>query len=482
MILFWTIAALMILGLLGLLLYPLLRGPCSEFDTRSADAASIDVYREQLADLDAQLANEGGATPTLVEARTDVERALLASVGDPTRLEAVQPSAQSQRSARRASVALAATLAIGLPAVSYVLYLAHGEPRALDPTALAPRSVADRSKEPNAADIGAMVARLEQRLQSEPQDGPGWRMLGRSYFVLQRYPDAVLAFAKASTLLGESADLLVETAEAQAFAVGNRLGGEPRAQLERALELEPNHPKGLWLGGFAALQDGQPELALRRWNALLSELPPQSKEASTLNALIEGIARAGAPTESQGPGGTPETTNIAQSEGRSRGADASGAGSSGAGSSGAGSSGAGSSGAGSSGAGSSGAGSSGTSPQGPRVRIEVSVAPSLIEQVPAAADLFVIARDPDGPPMPLAVVKRSAGSLPLNVSLSDANAMTPQARLSGAKRVVLTARIALSGGPIAASGDLEGSVGPLPLSELLATDPAVSIVIERVVP
>jgi cytochrome c-type biogenesis protein CcmH len=70
-------------------------------------------------------------------------------------------------------------------------------------------------------DVDTMIERLAARLMTSPNDLQGWRMLGWSYFNMQRYDDAATAYAKAVELDPSSADLKRAYDEAKAKASGN---------------------------------------------------------------------------------------------------------------------------------------------------------------------------------------------------------------------------------------------------------------------
>jgi cytochrome c-type biogenesis protein CcmH len=115
---------------------------------------------------------------------------------------------------------------------------------------------------------------------------------------------------------------------------------------------------------------------------------------------------------------------------------------------------------------------------GPKLTVQVSLAPSLRDRLRRGAVLFVYARAEQGPPMPLAVARLDARQLPATVTLTDALAMAPQLKLSSATAVVVGARVSASGQAIAQSGDLEGDAGVVPVDR---TEP-IRIVIDKVHP
>ena len=87
----------------------------------------------------------------------------------------------------------------------------------------------------------------------------------------------------------------------------------------------------------------------------------------------------------------------------------------------------------------------------------VSVDPKLRERIAPNDTLFIFARAVNGPRMPLAVVRATAGELPREFRLDDSMAMTPAARLSGASDVIVEARISKTGSATPATGDLQGT-------------------------
>lgn len=181
-------------------------------------------------------------------------------------LAALLAAAPLWRRARRSQAAFAAVFVAG---IAGGVYLLTGRPD----LALSPPQ-ADAQE---AGDVLQMVENLAARLERAPEDPEGWTMLGRAYVLMGRYQDAARAFNEAVRRTPrEDADLLASLAEARVLADPPALEGEAGALFERALELDPENPRGLWYGGLAAEARGDSTLALERWQTLLERgLPPE---------------------------------------------------------------------------------------------------------------------------------------------------------------------------------------------------------------
>ncbi|NNF66343.1 MAG: hypothetical protein HKM98_02425 [Gammaproteobacteria bacterium] len=268
--------------------------------------------------------------------------------------------------------------------------------------------------------VEEMVSRLEQRLISSPNDAEGWQMLGRSYVVLSRYPDALEAYARARELSSDT-DVHAITGYAEALAMlrDGVIDTEVGELFEKALLVAPEDRKALWFGALAAFDRGQVDLARQRWQTLLDQNPPEEMAAFLREqmAATGGVSAGPASEEQIMP--TP-TTPVAG------------------------------------------------------VSLRVSLAPELLSRSRPDAPLFILAREINAPGPPLAVVRRSVSDLPLQISLGDDNAMVPGRVLSAHDQVEVVARIALGGTPTAQSGDLSGS-------KIVSSNGAADIVIDQVV-
>ena len=263
--------------------------------------------------------------------------------------------------------------------------------------------------------IAAMVDSLAARMKERPDDGEGWTMLARSYTVLGRFAEAIPAYAKAVALQPADAGLLADYADAVAAQKGTVSNPESLALVDRALALDPKHPKALALAGTAAYDRGDFAGAVTRWQKIADTLPPNSELLTQVQASIaeakERMGGAAPPAATAGAGVSP-------APGPADG-DAS------------------------------------------AVAGTVSLDPSLVAKAAPGDTVFVFARPAEGSRMPLAVQRARVADLPLAFRLDDSMAMSPAAKLSGARSVVVGARISKSGNAMPQPGDLSGESKPL---------------------
>ena len=275
MILFWSLAALLIAGALLFVLPPLLRRSAQHGVTAPDNAAlNIAVYRDQQRELDADR-NAGTITDEQYDrACLELERRLLDDVAADGNAAPVAARATSR------TPAVIAGLAVPLLAVG--LYFTVGNPRALAPVAIP----TDTSKGVTAAQVEAMVAKLAERMKQNPDDPQGWAMLGKSYAVMGRYEDAAAAYGKAADRVGDNPNLLADYADALAMANGQNLQGKPEALVMRALKIDPDHAKSLALAGAVAFEKKDYATAIGHWEKLVKQVPPDSEMARNVQASI----------------------------------------------------------------------------------------------------------------------------------------------------------------------------------------------------
>ena len=496
MLLFWLLALMMTVAVLLLLAPPLLRGRDTGHEDASGDA-NVALYRERLAELDRERGLGELEADRYAALREDLERGLLADVDTAPADGAPAAHTVPRPPLRR----MAAAITLAVPACGLVIYLWLGSPQALDPRAQSPRIAAGgiEPAQPGgtagparpsgatagdgpAPDVEAMVDSLAAKLAADPANAEGWLLLARSRVVQERFDGAITAYERAHALLGDSPSLLADWAEADAALAGNRFPARALGRLDRALEIDPGHEKALWLGGFAAIQHGRPDVARARWERLLARQAPESREASIVSELlarVDGAAPADAPSAAR-----PEATGSAESTESAGATDSGGSADAGKSAGPAGSAGAADSG-GSADAGKS-AGPAGSAEAvdsdgpagGPRIVVEVSLAPGLAGELGGGEPVFVFARAPSGSGPPAAVARTTVAALPATIVLDASSAMVASRSLASIEHAVVTARVARSGTVTRTSGDVEGVSEPVAVTGAAP----VRIVLSRIVP
>ena len=282
MTLFWVIGAAFILFALAFILPPILQRS-EDSDRVSEDErrnANIAVYRDQLAELEADLRNGIIGQEQYAQDREEIERRLL----DDTSTVKTKPKIVSA-SARSTAYAIA----LGLPVAAVVFYLNVGNPKAITNEAAPTRPPGATSSAPaerTQEQIEANVAALAKRLQENPTDVQGWTMLARSYNSMERFGEAAGAYAKATELSPKDADLWAEFAFVTAMASGRSLEGRPRELIDKALQVDPENAKALQLAGSAAFQAKDYKKAVGYWERVLKQAPPNSELAKQITARI----------------------------------------------------------------------------------------------------------------------------------------------------------------------------------------------------
>jgi len=273
MTIFWIIAGFLIAGAMLFILPPLLgRGRGQDSATRSE--VNLSIYRDQLHELDADLAAGMLSKEQYQSARSELEGRVLDDSGT---AEVVTPPSPGGR-----NWAIAAVIAV--PILTVALYLMLGKPGGLD--SQHQTAGANQSQEVTQEQINAMVEGLAQKLKAKPDDVEGWAMLGRSYVQLRRYGDASAAYARAAALLPNNAQLLADYADVLAMNNGRSMQGEPEKIIQQALKADPNNIKSLALAGTAAFQRQEYRSAIEVWQKLLKLVPADSQIAQQIVANI----------------------------------------------------------------------------------------------------------------------------------------------------------------------------------------------------
>jgi len=318
-------------------------------------------------------------------------------------------------------------LALFIPFAAAIIYYQLGDFNAATGREVAATIVPAGDDRPQMS-IEEAVSKLEQRLAEDPQNPDGWFMLAKTYMAMKKYHKAAASYEKVIDIVGEEPEVLLRYADAVAMTEGGNLIGKAKPIVEKIMVLIPENPTVLWMAGTAQSQQGNPKKALFYWYKLRPLLSQDANGLKQLDRLIQGA-------ESQLPAG--EVANLKQQMPKNVETPA---------------------------------------VASAEIIVTVELDPALKNQVSPNDTLFIFAKAMQGPPMPLAAVKKTVGELPITVSLNDAMAMMPQMKLSNFEQVKVSAVISKSGQPGAQAGDLFVEI----LSVNVKTQEKISLIINQV--
>ncbi|GHC69262.1 c-type cytochrome biogenesis protein CcmI [Limoniibacter endophyticus] len=280
---FWMIAALMTLVAALSVLRPFMRGKV--YDEREAN--DIDVYRDQLEEVERERASELIGEAEAKEATLEIQRRILASANE---------------NRARDKTASGMTRLVALLAVLVVLFVSWGGYSLFGAPDRPDQPLTLRMSGPiNPDDAPAMVARIEAHVRENPDDAKGWQVLGPIYLRTGRFDEAEKAFSEVIRIDGESAPLLVALAETQIMREGGRINDAAKANAQKAAELEPRMPKARFMLALADVQDGRTDEAQAKLEAIREDEPEGSEwQQAAVQALADVNARATA-TAGQAP-------------------------------------------------------------------------------------------------------------------------------------------------------------------------------------
>ncbi len=270
---------------------------------------------------------------------------------------------------------------------------------------------------PTAEDIDKMISQLEQKMQNEPENATGWTMLGRSYMMLKRFPEAVGALDKALALTPEEPELMLSLADAVAMSNNGTMAGRPQELVDQALSVSPENPKALWLAGMTAREANDNEKAIGYWNKLLPLIANDPDSTQEVQGLIKDAGGAFVAVTEVAPAASSDV----------------------------------------------------------KVVLTVSLDESLSTQAEPEDSVFIYVKASEGPPMPLAAARKQVKDLPLEITLDESMGMLPQMKMSNFDAYTVGARISRSGQAISAAGDFIIEKSPVKAGE------AVELVISETV-
>ncbi len=426
---FWIIAGIFIVVALLFVLPTLLRSKEDENeDSVDNDDANVTVYRDQLVDLEVDLANDILSQEQYDKSKQELQQRMLQDIPE-------KKTMINKTQKRGRSIAASSLLTLAIPLSAIFLYLNIGDTRGF----MSQEQLASATQMQHAnagmggvdgveghAEFASVVDNLIVRLNSNPEDLEGWIMLARTYAIMNRFDDASNTYAKLNELVPDNPQILCDYADMLAMTNQGSLAGKPTELIQQALSIDPEYPKALALAGTVEFEKKNFNDAADYWEKLLAVIPGDSELAGSVRESIadaRSLANGGAPIAQP---------QVAQAE-KAPAAEPAAAVP----------------------AGDADASISGT----------VTLSQALASKASANDTLFIYARAEAGPKMPLAILQLKVSDLPASFSLNDDMAMMPTMKISSFPKVVVEARVSKSGQAVPTSGDLQGFSAPVNLGQ-----------------
>lgn len=403
MITFFIVAGLMLVIALLFVLLPLI-GKRLRFGEVSHGQTNLSIYRDQLRELENDLANATLDTAQYDIAKREIERRAL---------DEVDQDETAANPAEGPKWTLASVIAVLIPLVTISMYLFLGTPVALDPSQVAQQTQAG-AHDLSPQRLAQMIDSVNERLRNNPEDVEGWMMLAKTTQAVGRYPEAVQAYREIVRRVPPDAQLLADFADTLAMANGRTLEGEPQQLIEQALKVDPQNVKALALGGTVAYQKQEFAKAAQLWRRVLAIVPPETEFSQRIqDSVSDAESRAGIkPALAAG--------KLAKAAGEP----------------------------------------APTTSGGAKLSGKVALDSAVAKSAAPGDTVFIFARAASGPKMPLAIIRLTAKDLPASFELTEAMAMAPGMSISKFPDLLVGARLSKSGNAMPQSGDWESELVP----------------------
>ncbi len=394
--LFWLVALLLVAATVAALVWPLLRAraPRARSSPRTSRRPTSIATRSGNSMRNWQRARS--------RARSAMPGSRAGARGSGAELDAMAAPAVAPFDRRGRRMSRALVLAAALPVTALVLYAAFGNPGAMR-LRRAGRTNVRRCR---TTQVVAMVESLATRMKEHPEDPTGWRLLARAYSAMGRYDGIGGGFHRGALRGERRMQRCLPIGPMRSRCRTSRCRASRRTLVARALALDPNHPKALSLAASAALERKDFDARNRRMAEAAGAVPAGQRrgEGDRRDDRRSGCGEARGSGGAAGVGSGSAVRRMQALRRRMRRRQM---------------------------------------PQRPMHRRSRDASRSIRNCASGRRQsdtLFIFARAVNGPRMPLAVVRTTAAELPRDFRLDDSMAMTPAARLSTAKEVVVEAR------------------------------------------
>jgi cytochrome c-type biogenesis protein CcmI len=300
--------------------------------------------------------------------------------------------------------------------------------------ALSQRILVQQANDVAAEEFNKYALVIRQQLRKDPSDVNGWQWLGRLRMTLGQSEEASQAFDKALALTPDDQAMRMKYAQALMMMGDEENLRNARRQVSYLVEVDPQNRDYRLLLTVIAAQLNDAQTAFDNFALIKNQL---SANSTLYVSLVEQLRKMGAPEsllalDSQSPAPAPVQTQAQQVTAEQ---------------------------------------DSNTQTASSVVRgfdVAISITDELRAKLPEQGYLIVFAQDASsGSRMPLAVKRMRLPSFPVSVELTTADAMITNFSLKNAEQVTITARISKDEDVMTSPGELQGSLGNLPVVDEL---------------
>lgn len=243
-----------------------------------ATSSSLDVYRNQLSEVDADLSRGLITVAEAEAARIEIKRRIL-------NLEAAHDAGALQK----VSVSFSAGIALASAGLALLLYVQLGRPAMPGhPYSLREEQAAVEKAAEN--EMGAMISKLTAHLATAPEDLQGWKALGWAYMQTGQTAQGVEALARAATLAPKDASVLSMYGEALVQQGGGKVSTQALEVFERVLAIAPTEPRARYYKGLQLSQAGKTREALDIWISVIKDSPPDAEWLPSIREQAKQLA------------------------------------------------------------------------------------------------------------------------------------------------------------------------------------------------
>lgn len=272
----------------------------------------------------------------------------------------------------------------------------------------------------------AHIEKLQQHIESNPEDSEAWYNLGQTYVAVGDFDEAVIAFNRVIKIEGEHADILGAIAQALYYKNDQQISAQVQEYIDKALALDINDPSTNILLGMHNFIGEEYQKAIIHWQRVIDA----NNQGVNITALKEAVAEAknrlGIAVENPTP--TPQVEPGS----------------------------------------------------GPQLKVNVRLSDDIAKQLAQGEDrvVFIYAVPTNGQRMPLAAVKMKASDLPTVVVLNNSQAMTSENNLSSVDKVHIYAIVSMQGGVGIKSGDYKAEALGIDVNRSEALELVVNKLVE----